>query len=324
MALTRKLAPTYHTNMEFYAVVDRLKIERAIPEELFQETNPFFNLPIIPKENEIRELFAKPQEDEPFKALLQRVSSLVSQEDCSSNVNTMTFAQVCLYKVLPCPQAHCPNRPREIVTHNQYKDHECQCPFYHHERDRRRIVLSLTNPEEFEYKANYFEEGRTQTDKGKYSQNFFESMFHPMYYKMFRCKVQHQHSDQFCPFYHTEQERSVWDKRFSDFMRKDRVTFVKDKQKYYENTVSSPESKQHLIYGNQSPVFYTQNKKKSKNNKNQGHNFQMTNGKVSEQYQKSSPTSGSSRKDSGDSFGLNTYSKQLFNYPQQMETTRVC
>jgi len=51
---------------------------------------------------------------------------------------------------------------------------------------------------------------------------------------MFRCKREHCNFSQCCPFYHSEDEKKTWDKVFSNFIRKDRISYVKDKQKYYE------------------------------------------------------------------------------------------
>jgi hypothetical protein len=149
-------------------------------------------------------------------------------------MQVMSFAQLVLYKVLPCPDVNCHNRPREIATHNQYKDYEYQCPFYHHDRDRRRLVIAANIGEEFVYKANYYEEGKRNAEKLKHSQNYFESMFHPLYYKMFRCKRDYCNFSQLCPFYHSEEEKKTWDRTFSNYIRKDRISYVKDKQKYYE------------------------------------------------------------------------------------------
>jgi len=149
-------------------------------------------------------------------------------------MQVMSFSQIVLYKVLPCQDPDCPNKPREIATHNQYKDNEYSCPFYHHERDRRRIVITPTVDEEFVYKANYYEENKRHADKEKYSQNYFESMFHPLYYKMFRCKREYCNLCHYCPFYHNEDEKKTWDQAFGDSIKKDRITYVKDKQKYYE------------------------------------------------------------------------------------------
>jgi len=95
-------------------------------------------------------------------------------------------------------------------------------------------VITPNIGEEFVYKANYFEEGKRSSDKDKYSQNYFESIFHPLYYKMFRCKREYCNFSQLCPFYHSEDEKKTWDRTFSNYIRKDRISYVKDKQKYYE------------------------------------------------------------------------------------------
>jgi len=149
-------------------------------------------------------------------------------------MQVMSFSQMILYKVLACPDSNCPNRPREIATHNQYKDYEYQCPFFHHDRDKRRLVITSKIGEEFVYKANYYEEGKRSSDKDKYSANYFESVFHPLYYKMFKCKREYCNFSQLCPFYHSEEEKKTWDKTFSNYIRKDRISYVKDKQKYFE------------------------------------------------------------------------------------------
>jgi len=176
-----------------------------------------------------------------YKNLLKNIVSTPEDPDASgliskrlSVMQVMSFAQIVLYKVLPCPEPECHNKPREIATHNQYKDYEYQCPFYHHDRDRRRLVITPNIGEEFVYKANYFEEGKRSSDKDKYSMNYFESIFHPLYYKMFRCKREYCNFSQLCPFYHSEDEKKTWDRTFSNYIRKDRISYVKDKQKYYE------------------------------------------------------------------------------------------
>jgi len=48
---------------------------------------------------------------------------------------------------------------------------------------------------------------------------------------MFRCKRDFCNQSAFCPFYHSEDEKKVWDNTFRGFIRKDRVSYVKDKQK---------------------------------------------------------------------------------------------
>jgi hypothetical protein len=229
------------TDEEFYAVIDRLKLQGSLAKESFVKEIPFFTFNNITKEAQIKELFQDSSDPQMYKNLLKNIVSTPEDHEASgliskrlSVMQVMSFAQVVLYKVLQCPDPECPNKPREIATHNQYKDYEYQCPFFHHDRDRRRLVISPNIGEEFVYKANYFEEGKRSSDKDKYSQNYFESIFHPLYYKMFRCKREYCNFSQLCPFYHSEDEKKTWDRTFSNYIRKDRISYVKDKQKYYE------------------------------------------------------------------------------------------
>jgi hypothetical protein len=61
-----------------------------------------------------------------------------------------------VYKAFPCPMGNnCTYKPPEIVPHNEYMDQYLLCPFYHHEKDRRRLVLHPSSSEDFLYKANY-------------------------------------------------------------------------------------------------------------------------------------------------------------------------
>lgn len=233
------------TNDEFYACIERLKLQGALPKDSFVKEIPFFTFNSITKEAQIRELFQDSSDPQMYKNLLKNIVSGPEDHDSSgliskrlSVMQVMSFAQIVLYKVLPCPDPNCSNKPREIATHNQYKDYEYQCPFYHHDRDRRRLVITPNIGEEFVYKANYFEEGKRSSDKDKYSQNYFESIFHPLYYKMFRCKREYCNFSQLCPFYHSEDEKKTWDRTFSNYIRKDRISYVKDKQKYYEREES--------------------------------------------------------------------------------------
>jgi hypothetical protein len=194
--------------------------------ELYQDVcNPQCNKVLMDK------LLAMSQDPQSFQLLAKHFASL----------QMMGFAQLILYKVLPCPDENCPNKPRIVATRNQYRDYEYQCPFYHHDKDRRRLVIPGTVGEEFLYKANYFIQNKTRGNKEEYSQNYFESMFHPLYYKMFQCKREYCGSSAMCPFFHSEEEKNSYDKVFSNFMRKDRKYFAKDKVKpvaenhFYQN-----------------------------------------------------------------------------------------
>jgi hypothetical protein len=258
----------------FFTIIERLKVQKALPRDSFIQQMPFFNFSSISKESQIKELFQDISDPNLYKSLIKNIITLPDDKNPDmitkrlSAMQVMGFAQIVLYKVLPCPDANCPNFPREIATHNQYKDYEYQCPFYHHEKDRRRMVITPVIDEEFIYKANYFEDGRRTFDKDKYSQNYFESMFHPLYYKMFRCKREYCNLSQFCPFYHSEEEKKTWDKVFSNFIRKDRITYVKDKQKYYEHNSHLSENRQPKPTSNQTSPNNSNNSNSLSNSPN--------------------------------------------------------
>jgi hypothetical protein len=153
----------------------------------------------------------------------------------------MQFAELILYKVLPCPNGeNCESIPREIATNNQYYDKELSCPFYHHYRDQRRVCINQLLQEEFIYQANYFDDEKQATTKDNYSQNYFESMFHPLYYKMFQCTRKYCKAAPYCPFYHADEEKKIWGDQFLKFINKERVSYVKEKKK--SSTLSSTEN----------------------------------------------------------------------------------
>jgi hypothetical protein len=249
---TASNTPTDDIEDVFYAIIDRLKAQKALPHDSFIKQMPFFNFSSISKESQVKELFQDINDPNFYRSLVKNIISSPDEKDPElitkrlSAMQVMGFAQICLYKVLQCPEENCPNRPREVATHNQYKDYEYQCPFYHHDKDHRRMVIAASIDDEFTYKANYYEEGKRCSEKDKHSQNYFESMFHPLYYKMFRCKREYCNFSQFCPFFHSEEEKKTWDRTFSNFIRKDRISYVKDKQKYYEhnNNSNNVENKQ--------------------------------------------------------------------------------
>jgi len=243
------LSVEFEEEESFYGVINRLKSQGALPAHCFLKELPFFNVPSLPIETQIKELFEISFDAELCRQLLKNVAPLPEGAELKilpqnySPISVMSFAQIILYKVLPCPDNDCSKCPREIATHNQYRDFEYDCPFYHHERDRRRLVITPNPDEEFAYKANYFEEGRRRGEKEKHSQNYFESMFHPLYYKMFRCKRDFCNQSVCCPFHHSEEEKKMWDETFSNFIKKDRVSYVKDRQKFPERKPKGQESR---------------------------------------------------------------------------------
>jgi len=153
----------------------------------------------------------------------------------SKHVDTMAVLEpreLLIYKVLPCPLGStCPKRPAEVVAHNEYMDKYLECPFFHHEKDRRRIVVeSVEGDEEFIYKANYKkEENINANDNEDGSKNFYESLFHPIFYKLFQCKRKYCKGTYFCPFQHSEKEKLQWDEKFTKMTGKQRETVLKEK-----------------------------------------------------------------------------------------------
>lgn len=249
------ITTTSELENDFYAVIERLKLQRAIPQDSFAKDLPFFNITAVSKESQIKQLFEDASDPDLYKTLLKTMISLPieakSPELLSkrlSAMQVMNFAQIVLYKVLPCPEQDCPNCPREVAPGNQYKDYEYSCPFYHHERDRRRLVITPNIEDEFTYKANYLMDNKNGTLKEKHSLNYFESMFHPIYYKMFQCKRKYCNFSPFCPAFHTEDEKKTWDNMFANFVRKDRVLYVRDKQKYMDSNSSPCDHQQKLNF----------------------------------------------------------------------------
>jgi len=281
MSFSLDIFSTDSSDQEFYDVIEYFKAQNVLPQHSFVRSLPFFNFPKISKEAQIQELFENSYDITQYKTLLQSVSLLKDEAEVGAfsnsitNSHVMSFAQVALYKVLLCPHKTCPRYPREIATHNQYTDPEYECPFYHHERDRRRLVISLNkDDEEFVYKANYYEEGRRFGDKDKYSQNYFESMFHPLYYKMFKCKRDYCNSCKFCPFFHHEDEKRTWDNTFKTFLKKDRASYVRDKQRYYESQSQSSQGAETRTFKNENienrSHQYDKYKQRNFKNKRQG------------------------------------------------------
>ena len=144
-------------------------------------------------------------------------------------IHIMTFAQLIFYKTLPCPLwDKCPKKPREIAPANQYQDEEFLCFYYHHEKDRRRVIIPVNLKEDFVYTANYNKNNETQNLE-KFSLNYFESMFHPIYYKLFKCKRNNCNQITLCPFVHYDIEKSIWDEIFKKYTLKPRDVLTKKK-----------------------------------------------------------------------------------------------
>jgi len=134
---------------------------------------------------------------------------------------------IIFYKTLPCPKGnHCKHFPRKIVHKNDFLDEELDCYFYHHEKDRRRHVLN-DGEKEFKYAGNFGDGKREAGGKSVFSQNFFESLYHPLYYKNFRCVRTKCDKSVLCPYNHSSEEKNIWATAFKNFFGKDREIFTK-------------------------------------------------------------------------------------------------
>jgi len=239
----------HSTPEEYVAILQRLLKQRAInidldlpnPEECTLEqlqdiVEYIFNgrLDAMIYQMAHKEILKNEQLQSQSKLLLKKLSPF----------QVMNFPQVILYKTLPCPRGeNCKSKPREIAPSNQYKDEELECPFYHHDKDRRRLPITRKVEEEFIYKANY-DKSKCDPFPDKFSKNYFESMFHPIYYRLFQCKRTHCENSFFCPFFHTKDEKTTWDETFLTFIRKSRDVYTKEKK---EKPQSSPKNKDEFL-----------------------------------------------------------------------------
>jgi len=96
-------------------------------------------------------------------------------------------------------------------------------------KDRRRLPITRKVEDEFIYKANY-DKSKCDPFPDKFSKNYFESMFHPIYYRLFQCKRSHCENSFFCPFFHTKDEKTTWDETFLTHIRKSRDVYTKEKK----------------------------------------------------------------------------------------------
>jgi hypothetical protein len=159
----------------------------------------------------------------------------------SSSGAKLAFKDLLSYKTTRCENPHCPHNPRTTVPNNQYLETELQCPGYHHTKDARRPPIKDLKgfTGEFEYQANYFKEGRCQGDKNKFSQNFFESLYHPLYYKQFSCKRSYCDKSKYCPYFHSEREKIEWELIFEQNLKVNRKVFLSTKTRQGGQETSS-------------------------------------------------------------------------------------
>ena len=153
-------------------------------------------------------------------------NTLLLEKKLAENV-VMNLLHLVFYKSLPCSSGtHCKHLPRKIVHKNDFFDVEMDCYFYHHEKDRRRFVLN-DGQKEFKYAGNFGDSKRADFDNANFAHNFFESLFHPLYYKNFKCVRTKCDKSVYCPYIHSSEEKTIWSGVFRTFFGKDRDVFTK-------------------------------------------------------------------------------------------------
>ncbi len=203
----------------------------------------------------VKKVFAAKLKEDDIEEFLESPDIKFADVDSAVNVLTnhidkkavLELRELLVYKAFACEKGdNCPNRPPEIVSNNEYMDKCLECPFHHHEKDKRRLFLTFTENDDFTYKANYTKTGDSMTEIEACSRNFFESLFHPIFYKLFPCKRKYCEGSYFCPFRHSDKEKNEWDERFMRLTNKQRDLFLKEKPflmpSFYSNgSMSFPE-----------------------------------------------------------------------------------
>ena len=218
-------------NEFYFAIFKRLVQQRALDESVISPEKGI-NLKYLQKVTET--VFTTMKEDTIFGEFSLK-EFLDSSEQHQKNINSITnstpiqvmsFPKIILYKTLPCPKGQqCKGKPREIAPYNQYSDEELSCGFYHHHKDRRRITITHRVHDEFLYKANY-DRKKEIVNNAVYSRNYFESIYHPIYYKLFKCKRVGCNKSYYCPFNHNNAEKILWDEIFQIYFLKKREMYT--------------------------------------------------------------------------------------------------
>jgi len=181
---------------------------------------------------------------------IDEINSLPTISNYSrSSDSKLSFKSLLEYKTFPCEKPECSHYPRTTVANNQYLENELRCPGWHHVKDQRRPPIKnlQTFTGEFEYQANYFKEGRCPLSKDRYSQNFFESLYHPLYYKQFACKRDHCDQSEYCPYFHSEREKIEWEVIFEQSLKVNRQAFLSTKTRQHQNPeISSKNGSPHM------------------------------------------------------------------------------
>ena len=144
----------------------------------------------------------------------------LSNIDPKIAASMLTIEELLKYKLFKCPNAECPYRPSKEKT-EKFKNKDLICPFWHFDYDKRREVIQqtvLSSPQPTGVKTEYHakmceKKGCRFKEKCFFSHNFFESYYHPLYYKKFSCEEnlgKECDKNKYCPYVHKKEEEDCW------------------------------------------------------------------------------------------------------------------
>jgi len=104
------------------------------------------------------------------------------------------------YKTVQCLDPLCESCDKPAKK-NDWRKIDLYCVGYHINKDGISYDYRRSpGVRELEYCANYDKSGNNNL---KYSQNYFEANYHPLYYKFFDCKYENCDWGVYCPYVHS-------------------------------------------------------------------------------------------------------------------------
>ena len=173
------------------------------------------------------------QELENVLARLKQKNSEIGSEhrktgeaDVSSNM--LSVEELLQYKVNKCEDPDCPYKPVK-EKNEKFKNKDLMCPGWHFDYDKRRAVVPLAEnaaAPPLAYHAKMCEKkGCRFKEKCAFSNNFFESYYHPLYYKKFSCEENLKGEcdrNRYCPYVHEKEEELRWTEYIKERLGLDR------------------------------------------------------------------------------------------------------
>ena len=133
----------------------------------------------------------------------------------------LTIQELRQYKLEKCNNPDCPNKPVK-EKNEKFKNKDFKCPYWHFDYDKRRDVMAPniagnpgnTGGTPLAYHAKMCDKkGCRFKEKCLFGHNFFESYYHPLYYKKFNCKENLNgecDGNRYCPYVHEKEEEEYW------------------------------------------------------------------------------------------------------------------